>query len=99
MEPQIRRRSDAGRRPFHLINYLGSAVGGQILPTTAMASVMDGTITALQRQLETASSTTLGLSMAFPTAWDPYFTEKMRVQDLYHYGTEHFDHHHRQLTL
>lgn len=90
---------NAGRRPFHLINYLGSSAGGQILPPAAMATLLDRTIAALQRQLETASSATLGLTMHFPTAWDPYFADTMSVQDLYHYGTQHFDHHRRQLTL
>ena len=31
--------------------------------------------------------------------WDPYFRPRMNVQDVYHYGTEHYDHHRRQLTL
>jgi hypothetical protein len=37
--------------------------------------------------------------MHFPTRWDPYFRDTMTVLDVYHYGTEHYDHHHRQLTL
>ena len=37
--------------------------------------------------------------MHFPTDWDPYFAPTMSVLDLYHYGTQHFDHHRRQLTL
>lgn len=90
---------NAGRRPFHLINYLGSCAAGQILPILAMATLLDRTITALRRQLEAASVTTLGLSMHFPTAWDPYFADTMSVLDLYRYGTQHFDHHCRQLTL
>ena len=90
---------DAGRRPFHLINYLGSRVGGQILPTSVTVAIMDRTIAALQRQLGTTSGTTLGLTMHFPTTWDPYFGPTMSVVDLYHYGTQHFDHHYRQLTI
>ena len=65
-----------------------------------MAPFMDRAITVLQRQLNTASSTTLRLTMHFPTAWDPYyFAPTMSVLDVYHYGTQHFDHHRRQLTL
>jgi hypothetical protein len=37
--------------------------------------------------------------MSFPTAWDPYFAPTMTVLDVYHYGTQHFNHHRRQLTL
>ncbi|MBZ2194777.1 DinB family protein [Occultella gossypii] len=90
---------DACRGPFHLINYLGSCLGGQILPTGAVVILMDRTISALQRRLRTASQGTLALTMHVPTRWDPYFTPTMSVLDVYHYGTQHFDHHRRQLTL
>jgi hypothetical protein len=40
---------NATRRPFHVINYLGSCGGGQILTTHAMAALLDRTINALQR--------------------------------------------------
>ena len=36
--------------------------------------------------------------MHFPTDWDPYFRPTMSVREVYHYGTEHYQHHH-QLTL
>jgi hypothetical protein len=38
-------------RPFHVINYLGSCVGGQLLSPRRMAALMDATITAIQRRL------------------------------------------------
>jgi len=41
----------------------------------------------------------LGLKMRFPPDWDPYFRETMTILDVYHYGTQHFEHHRRQLTL
>jgi hypothetical protein len=31
--------------------------------------------------------------------WDPYFKDMMTLGDVYHYGTQHFDHHRAQLTL
>ena len=37
--------------------------------------------------------------MHFPVDWDPYFRDYMTVQDVLHYGTEHYRHHRRQLTL
>jgi hypothetical protein len=35
----------------------------------------------------------------FPTRWDRYFQPTMSVLDVYHYGTQHYEHHHRQLTF
>jgi len=90
---------NALHRPFHLINYAGSAGGGLLLPPPRMAAIMDGTINALSRRLAAETPASLALTMHFPTRWDPYFRDTMTVLDVYHYGTEHYDHHHRQLTL
>jgi DinB superfamily len=90
---------NASRHPFHVINYVGSWGGGQILTTRAMAALLDRTIDALQRRLATETDASLALTMHFPTAWDPYFKPTMSVLDVYHFGTQHFDHHRRQLTF
>jgi hypothetical protein len=90
---------NAARRPFHVINYLGSCVGGQVLTAHAMTKVLDRIIRGLERGLAAESATGLELSMHFPTDWDPYFRPTMTVLDVYHFGTQHFDHHRRQLTL
>ena len=90
---------NAGQRPFHLINYLGSCGGGQVLPTSTMIRLIDRTIHALQRKLAAETNENLALTMHFPTAWDPYFHDTMSVFDVYHYGSQHFDHHHKQLAL
>ena len=37
--------------------------------------------------------------MHFPVGWDPYFKDMMTLGEVYHYGTQHFDHHRAQLTL
>jgi hypothetical protein len=87
------------RRPFHVINYLGSVGGGQLLSPAAMTRLMDRTINALQRKFAIETDNSLNLIMHFPPAWDPYFNPTMSVLDVYHYGTQHFDHHKRQLTL
>jgi hypothetical protein len=63
---------NAGRRPFHVINYLGSCGGGQLLTTRGMAALLDRTIEALQRNLAAEAGQSLALTMDFPTAWDPY---------------------------
>ena len=90
---------NAGRNPFHLINYVGSCAGGQVLTTRAMTKLLDRTIAELQRTLAAETDQSLARTMHFPTAWDPYFTPTMSVLDVYHFGTQHFDHHRRQLTL
>jgi hypothetical protein len=90
---------NASRRPFHVINYLGSCGGGQVLSTGAMAALLDRTIRVLERKLAAESGSSLALTMHFPTAWDPYFKPTMSVLDVYHFATQHFDHHRRQLTL
>lgn len=90
---------NASRRPFHLINYVGSCGGGQILTTRAMIKLLDRTMQALQRNLAKETDSTLALTMHFPTDWDPYFKTTMSVLDVYHFGTQHFDHHRKQLTL
>jgi hypothetical protein len=90
---------NAGRRPFHLINFLGSWGGGYVLPIAAMIKLMDRTVRALQHNLSLETEQGLVLTMHFPTSWDPYFRDTMSVFDVYHYGTQHFDHHRNQLTL
>jgi DinB superfamily len=90
---------NAAHRPFHLINYLGSVAGGQVLPPPAMAAVLTRTLQALQRRLNAETGQSLALTMHFPTAWDPYFAPTMNVLEVYHYGTQHYDHHRRQLTI
>jgi len=90
---------NAGRRPFHVINYLGSCGGGHVLTTRALVALLDRTVDALQRKLAAETAPSLALTMHFPTAWDPYFKPTMTVLDVYHFGTQHYDHHRRQLTL
>ena len=90
---------NAGKRPFHMINYLGSCGAGQVLPMAAMTALMDRTIRTLQRKLASETEASLALTMHFPTSWDPYFQATMSVFDVYHYGTQHFEHHRKQLTL
>jgi hypothetical protein len=89
---------NAGTRPFHVINYLSALPGGTVLGSRAMRRLMDSTIEHLRGRLARESERTLGLAMHLPVGWDPYFKDVMTVADVYHYPTQHYDHHRRQLT-
>jgi hypothetical protein len=86
-------------RPFHVVNYLGSLGGGRLLGRTGMAWLLDVVVTRLQRSLRRATDAGLSRGMHFPVGWDPYFMDYMTVLEVYHYGTQHYDHHRAQLTL
>jgi hypothetical protein len=90
---------DAAAGPFHLVNYVGSAVAGQVLPPSTTVALLARTVSALQRRLATEDPDSLDLTMHFPTRWDPYFEARMSVADVYCYPTRHFEHHRRQLSL
>ena len=90
---------NAGRRPFHWINYVGPCVAARLLTPRVMTALLDRTINSLRRRLAAETERNLTLSMHMPTGWDPYFAPTMSVLDVYHFGTQHFDHHRRQLTL
>jgi hypothetical protein len=90
---------DATARPFHVVNYLGSLGGGRLLGRAGMAWLMDTVVSRLQRSLRRAPDPALDRGMHFPVRWDPYFHDFMTVLDVYHYATQHYDHHRRQLTL
>jgi hypothetical protein len=89
----------AVRRPYHLVNYLGSCVGGTLLSPSRMAILLDRTTSALLSTLQSEGEQELARCMAFPVSWDPCFEDAMSLLDVYHFGTQHFDHHRRQLTL
>jgi hypothetical protein len=90
---------NAGRRPFHLVNYLGSRAGGTVLDPTRTEKLLKRIIDGLHRELDGENESSLRRAMHFPVGWDPYFKDTMTLADVYHYGTQHFDHHRAQLTL
>jgi hypothetical protein len=95
----LARLLDAAHRPFDLINYLGSCAGARIIPPRRMPGMIDRVITALERHLEREPEPALRRGMHFPTTWDPFFAPYMTLADIYHYPTQHFRFHQRQLTL
>ena len=90
---------NAAARPFHVVNYLGSLWGARVLGYSGMERLMDVVIGRLQRSVMAASEDSLNGGMHFPVGWDPYFLDYMTLRDVYHYPTQHYDHHRRQLTL
>jgi hypothetical protein len=90
---------DRSTRPFHVINYWGSLFGARALGYPRMERLMDRATRRLQASLRGQSAQALARGMHFPVGWDPYFTDFMTVLEIYHYPTQHYDHHRRQLTL
>lgn len=96
---QFARLLDAGTRPFNVVNYLGSCIGGRLVRTRRMTTRFDRVISSLHRHLDRETDADLARSMHYPTRWDPFFTEVMTLLDVYRYPAQHFDFHRRQLTL
>ncbi|MDV3223404.1 DinB family protein [Intrasporangium sp.] len=90
---------NAGTRPFHVINYVGSLGGARVLGRARMIGLMDRVTHDLQTAVERATDAELARGMHFPVGWDPYFRDYMTFRDVYHYATQHYEHHRRQLTL
>jgi hypothetical protein len=90
---------DAGTRPFHVVNYLGSLGGARVLGHAGMERVFDRVVNGLAGSLLRASDADLARGMHFPTGWDPYFRDVMTLAEVHHYATQHYLHHRRQLTL
>lgn len=90
---------DAGRVPFHWVNYVGSCAGALVFNHVRMGRLCDHTIEHLVASLEREPEDRLGRGMPFPTSWDPYFTPHMTLRDVYAYPVLHYAHHRRQLTL
>jgi hypothetical protein len=90
---------EVATRPFHTVNYLGSVLGGHILSPPGMARLFDRTCIRLAAHLDGASDRDLTRTMPFPTRWDPFFTDRMSLLDVYHYPWQHFVFHRQQLTL
>jgi hypothetical protein len=90
---------NAGTRPFHVINYIGSLFGARTLGYPRMERLMDRVLSGLQTSLRAQPERALDRGMHFPVGWDPYFRDFMTLRDVYSYPTQHYDHHRQQLTL
>jgi hypothetical protein len=90
---------NSARKPFHLINYLGSCAGARIIPLARMPGMLDRVAAGLQSRLQQEIDGDLGRGMHYPTTWDPFFTSYMTLAELYRYPNLHYRHHRQQLTL
>ena len=90
---------DSARRPFGLINYLGSCAGARIIPPRRMPAMLDHVIAALGKRLQRETDSALRRGMHYPTTWDPFFSDYMTLTAIYRYPTRHFRFHQLQLTL
>lgn len=90
---------NAGTRPFHHINYLGSVGGALVFHGPRLIRQFDHTIDVLHRRLDAETEEAMRRRMHFPADWDPFFRDTMTLAQVYRYGTEHYDFHRAQLTL
>ncbi len=90
---------NAGTRPFHLINYLGSVGGALVFHGARLDRQFDRSIDLLHRRLDAETEAALAARMHFPVGWDPFFADTMTLEQVYRYGTRHYDFHRAQLTL
>ncbi|WP_456844689.1 DinB family protein [Cellulomonas sp. P5_C6] len=90
---------NSATRPFHVVNYLGSCGGAVVFRGRRLTRQLDRTMDALHRSLDAATEDELGHRMHFPVDWDPFFRATMTLEDVYRYGTQHYDFHREQLTL
>lgn len=86
-------------RPFHVVNYLGSVIGGHLWSLRMMGWLFDRSCEGLARRLARTSEAELCRAMPFPPRWDPFFTDHMTLLAVYHYPAQHYGFHRRQLTL
>ncbi|GED00331.1 hypothetical protein KVA01_24850 [Kocuria varians] len=89
----------AGTRPFHLINYPSDRGSARVVHGPRLIRWFDRTIDVLQGQLEAEPEDVMGRGMHMPVCWAPYFRHRLRLAEIYHDGTQHYDHHRQQLTL
>jgi len=64
-----------------------------------MGAKLDRVIASLQQKLARESEESFRRGMHFPTGWDPFFGDYMRLEDIYRYPGRHFDFHAQQLAL
>jgi hypothetical protein len=90
---------NAGAPLFDWANYWGSVAGSRLYRDHRLAAKFDVVVAALERRLGSERDSNMTRSTAYPVRWDPFFKNSMTLADVYHYPTQHFAFHRRQLTL
>jgi hypothetical protein len=90
---------NAATRPFDQVNFLGSYAAGRTVTAERMTVMFDHVVAKLHQRLDAESDSDLARGMHYPTRWDPFFKDYMTLADIYHFPTQHYDFHRRQLTL
>jgi hypothetical protein len=93
------RALDSATRPFDVVNYWGSRAGARVFNHRRMGRRLDRVLDSLQHHLAAESEVDIRRGMPYPRRWDPFFQDFMALADIYHYPTQHFEFHQRQLTL
>jgi DinB superfamily len=96
---QYARLLNAATRPFDEVNYLGSYFAGKTVSPARMVVMFDRVVNKLHHRLDAETDADLERGMHYPTRWDPFFKDYMTLADIYHFPTQHYDFHRRQLTL
>jgi DinB superfamily len=84
---------------FDKVNFYGSGIGARLVSRRSMVATFDHVIASLHRGLAAETEAGLRRGMYYPVRWDPFFKEFMTVADIYHYPSQHFGFHRRQLPL
>ena len=90
---------NAATVPFDWVNYLGPCGAAKVFGPRRTGAAFDRVIDSMGRRLTAEPEDGLAQGMHYPERWDPFFKDFMTLADLYRYPTQHFDFHHRQLTL
>jgi hypothetical protein len=76
---------NCARRPFHLINYLGSCAGARIIHRPGCRACSTASPARCGAACSRRPTVTSAAAMHYPTTWDPFFAEYMTVAELYRY--------------
>jgi hypothetical protein len=86
-------------RPFDAINYWGSRLAARFYNHRRMGAKFDRVAASLATKLRQTPEASLHRGIHYPTRWDPFFKDYKTLADVFHYPTQHFDFHQRQLAL
>lgn len=90
---------NADTRPVQVVSYLGSVGGALVFHGPRLTRQLGRTVDRLHRCIDAESEAALALRMHFPVGWDPIFRDTMTLEEIYRYGTQHYDFHRAQLVL